>query len=384
MRILYVLDEFSERTAGTEGQFLELIAGMRARNAQVCVAVLRGGSKLEQTLADVPFLALGLTSLRSLSALRALRKLTGWARAQRSQLAHLYFNDTSIACPIPLRLAGLPVVVSRRDLGIWYTSANLRLLRVNRWAISAVVANADAVKKQVIAQEHYPERKVITIYNAWRDRAACSDPASLKGELGIPASAKVLLSLGNLRPLKRVDDSIRVLALVRAARDDVWLCIVGADRVGSSGSERSRLQALAVELGVANYVVFAGSREDPWPLVQACDIGLFCSESEGLSNALIEYCAAGKPVVCSAAGGNAEVVVDGMSGFIFPTGDVRTAAERVERLLRDAVLAAEMGGCGRRRVIECFSVEHMIDRHMVLYRGLIAHTRFPVALRSNA
>ena len=370
MRILYVLDEFSERTAGTEGQFLELVAGVRARNVQVSIAVLRSAPALERALPGVPFFVVGLRSLRSPSTLGALWKLIRWARSQGSQLAHLYFNDVSIACPVPLRLVGLPVVVSRRDLGLWYTSTNLPLLRLNRYAIGAVVANAEAVKQEVIAREHYPDRKVLTIYNAWRHRPDSSDRAAVRAALGIPAGARLVLAVGNLRPLKRVDDAIRILALAKIQVDDVWLCVVGADRTGSSGSEQARLRELASDLGVAERVVFTGAREDPWPIVQACDIGLLCSETEGLSNALIEYCAAGKPVVCTAAGGNSEVILDRVSGFIFPTGDVQYATEKLIQLLRDSALAAAMGVRGRQRVSEQFAPDRMIDRHLGLYREL--------------
>jgi L-malate glycosyltransferase len=370
MRVLYVLDEFAERTAGTEGQFLELVAGLKARNVDMSIALLRNAPTLERALPDIPKIVLGLRSLRSPSSLGALWKLLRWARTQGSQLAHLYFNDSSIACPVPLRLAGLPVVVSRRDLGLWYTPTNLPLLRVNRHAVQTVVANAEAVRRHVIEHERYPDHKVVTIYNGWRSRAGGSDRAAVRESLGIPAGARVLLTVGNLRPLKRVDDAIRILAIARAQFDDVWLCVVGADRPGNSGSEKQRLQGLASELGVGGRVVFAGAREDPWPIVQACDIGLLCSETEGLSNALIEYCAASKPVICTAAGGNSEVVPDGVCGFVFPTGDVRYAAEKLMQLLRDPALVASMGARGRQRVNEQFAVDGMVERHLQLYRAL--------------
>ena len=371
MRVLYVLDGFFDRMAGTEGQFLELVAGIRARNNEVSVALLRSAPALERALPDVPVLVLGITSLRSPSTLTALWRLVRWARARGSQLAHLFFNDVSIACPLPLRLSGLPVIVSRRDLGFWYTPATLRLLRLNRHAVGAVVANAEAVKQQVVAREHYPDRKVVTIYNAWRDRPGGADSAAIRGALGIPDGVPMLLAVGNLRPLKRVEDAIRILALTRAEVGDVWLCVVGADRQGRAGSEQARLEALAFELGVAERIVFVGACEDPWPIVQACDIGLLCSESEGLSNALIEYCAAGKPVVCSDVGGNGEVVVDAASGFLFRTGDVKYAAGRVAQLLSDHRLAAAMGARGRQRVVEEFSLERMVERHISLYGAMI-------------
>jgi len=380
MRVLYVLDEFPDPNAGTERQFLELVAGMRARNVEVSMALLRSAPTLQHALSDVPTCVLGLTTLRSLSAPRALWKLTRWARARGCRLAHLYFNDAAIACPVPLRLAGLPVVVSRRDLGFWYSAANLPLLRLNRYAVAAVIANSEAVRREVIAREHYPPCKVVTIYNAWRDRAGSGDPGAVREALGIPPRARMLLAVGNLRPLKRVDDAIRILASSQV-QGDVWLCVVGGDRPGQHGSEQARLRQLAADLGVAGRVVFAGAQEDPWPIVQACDIGLLCSETEGLSNALIEYCAAGKPVVCSAAGGNGEVVLDELSGFIFPIGDVSLAAERVARLLRDAELAATMGARGQQRVREQFGLQRMTERHLELYRTVASDPAGLVALR---
>ena len=126
MRILYVLDEFAERTAGTEGQFLELVTGLAARNVDLSIALLRDAPTLRQAFPGIPTVVLGLKSLRSPSTLGALWKLQRWARTQGSEVAHIYFNDASIACPLPLRLAGLPVVVSRRDLGLWYTRGNCR------------------------------------------------------------------------------------------------------------------------------------------------------------------------------------------------------------------------------------------------------------------
>jgi glycosyltransferase involved in cell wall biosynthesis len=370
MSVLYVLDEFSEPTAGTERQFLQLVAGVRARNTDVSIALLRDAPALQRALPDVPMTVLGLNSMRSPTAVRALWKLVRWAKVRSSQVAHIFFNDASIACPLPLRLAGLPVIVSRRDLGFWYTSASLRLLRLNRFAVDAVIANAEAVKQQVIAQEHYPERKVITIYNGWRERPLIDSRSDVRRELGIAPSSRLLLVVANLRPLKRVDDAIRILVIVSSRVTDVQLCVVGADRARDGGSELAKLQVLAAERGVAGRVVFVGARKDPWPIVQACDIGLLCSESEGLSNALIEYSAAGKPVVCSNAGGNSEVIVDAVTGFVFRTGDVQYAADKVTQLLTDNALAASMGLQGRQRIHTEFGLGRMVERHLDLYRAL--------------
>lgn len=370
MRVLYVLDEFGGRTAGTEGQFLQLVAGVRARKADVMVMLLRSSPALLQELGDIPTTVLGLGSLASLGAVGALWRLVKGARAAGAGVAHVFFNDASIACPIPLRMAGIPVIVSRRDLGFWYTPSALRLLRVNRHAVSTVVANSLAVKREVVRRERYPENKVTVIHNGWRLREVHEEPAQVRGALGIPAAAKMLLIVANLRPLKRVDDAIRITALALQDDPDVWLAVVGEDRPGTTGSERERLASLARELGVAERVVFAGSYADPWPVISACDVGLLCSESEGLSNTLIEYSAAGKPVVCTLVGGNEEVIADAQSGFLYSPGNVEQAAGKVDQLLRDPELRQRMGAAGRQVVASRFAIEQMVESHLRLYAAL--------------
>ena len=367
MRILYVLDEFGMRTAGTEGQFLELVAGVQARKAEARVVLLRPSP----VLTELPARVLGVRSLGSLGALGAIWRLVSWARAARADVAHLFFNDASILCPFPLRIAGIPVIVSRRDLGFWYTPGTLRVLRLNRYAVAGVVANSQAVKREVVRQERYPEDRVRVIPNGWRTREPHENRAQARGALGIPAGAKMLLCVANLRPLKRVDDAIRIAALALRHDPDVWLTVVGADRSGAAGSERERLGALVRELSIAGRVVFAGELADPWPVVSACDVGLLCSESEGLSNTLIEYSAAGKPVVCTRTGGNEEVVADSQSGFLFAPGDIEAAAGRVLQLLRDPQLARRRGAVGRRIVVSRFGGDQMVESHLRLYAALM-------------
>jgi glycosyltransferase involved in cell wall biosynthesis len=369
MRVLYVLDELAGRTAGTEGQFLQLVTGVRARNADVRVTVLRGSAALQE-LGDIPTRILGLRSLASPRAGAALWRLAREARAAGADVAHVFFNDASIACPIPLRMAGIPVIVSRRDLGFWYTPAALWFLRMNRHAVSTVVANSIAVKREVVRQERYPENKVAVIHNGWPLRDVREDRAEVRSALGIPAAAKMLLIVANLRPLKRVDDAIRIAALALRGDPEVWLVVVGEDRRGAGGSERERLSVLARELQVADRVVFAGSSADPWPITSACDIGLLCSETEGLSNTLIEYSAAGKPAVCTRVGGNEEIVADEQSGYLYPIGNVEQGAARVAQLLRDPELRRRMGIVGRQLVASRFGIDEMLESHLRLYAAL--------------
>ena len=93
---------------------------------------------------------------------------------------------------------------------------------------------------------------------------------------------------------------------------------------------------------------------------------------EGCSNTIMEYMACGLPVVCSAGGGNAELVVEGRAGYLIPAGDWRLLCDRLERLTSRPDEASHMGEAGHRRLSEEFTVERMVER-------LLASTRSSAA-----
>jgi len=101
--------------------------------------------------------------------------------------------------------------------------------------------------------------------------------------------------------------------------------------------------------------------------LRLADVGLLCSHEEGFSNAVLEGMAAGLPMVVTDVGGNAEAVIDGVTGYVVPAHN--------PELLADALLTvaladdrALMGDRGRRRVVEKFSMNSCIDAYEALYR----------------
>ncbi|MFO1435825.1 MAG: glycosyltransferase [Gammaproteobacteria bacterium] len=137
------------------------------------------------------------------------------------------------------------------------------------------------------------------------------------------------------------------------------------------GSEREMLENICRESGLKEVVHFLGNRKDIPRLLKASDIGVLTSHSEGLSNALIEYLAAGLPVVCTNVGGNAEIVVDGHNGYVVPARDGAAIAEALCRLLSNLKLAKEMGENSAKRVAELFDIERCVERTTALYERLL-------------
>ena len=157
----------------------------------------------------VPVRVLCVPRLRSLVGMMRILRATWWARRSGFQMAHIFFNDSALVFPLLLKLAGLKVIVSRRDLGFWYTRANLVILRFQARFVDAMVANCEAVRNVVVQSERMLSEKVRVIYNGIARRSSAA-PMS-RSAFGIPEDADLILVVANLRPLKRIDVAIRAL-----------------------------------------------------------------------------------------------------------------------------------------------------------------------------
>jgi L-malate glycosyltransferase len=203
------------------------------------------------------------------------------------------------------------------------------------------------------------------------DRYVPGPRRSLTELCGIPAAGAgpaVLVHVSNFRPLKRVDDVVRIFAEVNRVRPAVLLLI-------GDGPERSRVEALVRQLGLGNRVVFVGKMLSFVELLQASDVFLMPSESESFGLAALEALSCGVPVVASNVGGIPEVVPDGEVGFLAPVGDVATMADRVLRILADEALRARLSQAARTRALQQYGLPPAIGRYEAHYERVLARPR---------
>jgi N-acetyl-alpha-D-glucosaminyl L-malate synthase BshA len=192
------------------------------------------------------------------------------------------------------------------------------------------------------------------------DRFAPPSEVPLVGS-GVP----VVVHVSNFRPLKRVDDVVRVFARVRARRP-ARLRLVG------DGPTREDALTLARSLGVAADIEVLGERDDLPAQLGAAAVFLLPSASESFGLAALEALACGVPVVASNVGGLPEVVSHGAVGFLHPVGDCEAMAESVGALLDDPALRARFGRAGRALAEGAFRVEPAVDRYEAVYRRVLA------------
>jgi glycosyltransferase involved in cell wall biosynthesis len=188
----------------------------------------------------------------------------------------------------------------------------------------------------------------------------------VRAELGAPADAAVLLTLGALVRRKGLDVLLAALARL-AARGVEPLCWLGGD-----GPERAALEKRAAKLGLAPRVRFLGPRRDVGDLLAAADVLVMPSRREGLGVAALEAMAAGTPIVASNVGGLGEAVVEGRTGLLVPPADADALAAALGRMLGDGALRARCAAEGPRRIDEGFHVERMVDGYEELYREVLA------------
>ena len=100
-------------------------------------------------------------------------------------------------------------------------------------------------------------------------------------------------------------------------------------------------------------------------------VGVITSESEGFSNAIIEYLACGIPVVATDAGGNPEIVTQGENGYLVPVGNPSLMAEKVLLLLNDRSLAARIGRLNRVKALRDYSMDRMVEEHRAYYTEIM-------------
>ena len=110
------------------------------------------------------------------------------------------------------------------------------------------------------------------------------------------------------------------------------------------------------------------------PLLQRCDVALLCSETEGLSNSVIEYLLAGKPVFCTPVGGNRELVEEGQTGYFFEVGDDMTLAAKIARLVDDERLLRAMSAQAAADARSRFDAKRMTAAYELLYTHLAQST----------
>jgi glycosyltransferase involved in cell wall biosynthesis len=204
------------------------------------------------------------------------------------------------------------------------------------------------------------------------DRFVPSTPAerqAARATLGLPLETVLVLYVGRLAPEKGVDTLLDAWAMVEATPDTngLALVLVGDGPAAEQYRERARAEL--------QHTWFLGRLDDVRPALQAADLLVLPSLSEGMSNAVLEAMAAGLPTVATRIDGLTAQIEDGVTGLLVPPGDVDVLRGALLRLSLDPAYRSALGERARRVVERKYRPEIVLEAYEDLYRQLVSNDR---------
>lgn len=326
-------DRIDLTVAGTDPAIVNLVAAGRDGARTRIVRAARGKSDVRGSLAH----------------LRLMREL-------RPQVLHANLRNPwscQYALAAGLLTRGVRTLAVQHAISPPQRRRQLWLNKLNLSRVDAQIAVSKATAQfleQTLGEE--PDT-VRVIYDGVPDLSGTARPRVAEGP--------VVGYVGRLSPEKGVD----VLLQAVRALPGVTVVLVG------DGPERTRLERLGRELGIAPRMIMTGWQANSRPWLPSIDVLALPSRLEGLGMAAVEAMLAQRPVVASRVGGTPEVVVDGETGLLVPPEDPDALAGALGSLLGEPSRRERMGMCGREVALERFGVERMLRSYEAVYDELV-------------
>lgn len=366
MRILFHCVYYSPEVGGLESHVAGVAESLvrRGHEVRVVTSRSRAGLPREEEMSGVNVRrswlparsTFGWTAFAGAS-IRPMRALASWA-----DLIHAESFASVLPAGVAAHSVGCPWVAS------FHTSHFLRLARKPLWApiLGRLVRWPDralAASREIadVAMALAPGTRVEALTNGVDTDRFRPQPEGVRGDEGSPS----VIVPRRLFAKNGVEYLVRAVPEIQARVPGVSVTVVG------DGPERSRLEALAGELGVGEVLRFMGSQpHEAMPsLLASAGVAVFPSLMEATSVAALESMACGLPVVATNVGGLPEIV-DEEVGILVPPADARALAAAVVRLLTDPE-RAQKGRKARERVVARWSNERLVDRHVEIYAELL-------------
>lgn len=347
-------------TGGSERQFAILAKNLSPNQFRLYLGCVNRRGPFAEDFQEVPEFRLG-GSLYGWTSLRTRLDLSRQLRRNHVQIAHAFEFYTSLTLVPAARLARVPVVIgSFRQLGDLLTPAQFRVqVAAFRWC-DAVICNSRAGAER-LAASGISRDKLFVIGNALLPDAFAVAPPALPRRPGV-------LRVGMVARMNAVYKNhsgfLRIAARIHKQLPDVEFLLAG------DGPLRPEFEREAQTLGLGNHVIFLGDRRDIPAVLASMDVAVLTSDSEGLSNVILEAMATGLPVVAYNVGGNGELVNE-ERGALIPAGDESGFAAAVQRLLELPALREQQGANARRFTEETFGLDRVRNHYEELYATLL-------------
>ncbi len=373
---------------GTERQFVYITKGLdRARfDVRVGCMARMGTFMKDVEAANVPISEYKTRSLYSYKTVQKQMELARDIRRDGIELIHAYgFYPNVFSIPAAALGSRCITIASVRDMGSFSNRHAMRRLAQSlacRFA-DCVVANSNAVREWLWKQGlgRCDIRVIpngITIPTSRNPREGCP----VRDHFHIDRKAPVIAVIGRLIRTKGIEYFLDAAAGIAGRFPSARFLIVG--EACAEPPYRTELEQRTERLNLTGRVIFAGERTDVPRILREIDIAVQPSLTESFSNSLLESMAHGLPVVATNAGGNPELVDDGVNGLLVPPRNGAALARAMTRLLESEPLARRLGQAAREKVIKEYSLDTLLSRTEGLYAALVGRRENSLYMRVRA
>ncbi len=384
--VLYTV--FHSQLGGAELALLGLLETLDAARFRPIVLVAEEGPLVDMLRRRaIPVLVesrMSVITRRSLSAAQisayvhtrasVIRGLAESVQTHHVDLIHAFVAATLGYAGRAARMAGVPIVGTVHEplTAFAWPRRWLLVAALNRFC-DGVTFPSEANRAMALRCGVRPDRATVVRTGIDLDRFRM-DPEGgrrVRRELGIAPGVPVIGIVARFNPGKGHDVLLRAMALVAGSHPDARCVLVGDALFGGELEWKTRMRALAGDLGLGDRVVFAGWRDDVPAVLSALDILVHPPTTpDSLPGAVLEAMAVGRPVVAAAIGGLPEIVEEGVTGYLVPPGNAGALASTLRGLLGDPAARSTMGAAGRRRVAREFPRERFGQAMQELYERI--------------
>lgn len=370
-RVFLMVNSFE--TGGSERQFVSLAKSLDPQQFSLSLGCIQTKGPLRDLFGEVPRFKLG-GSVYGWKSWHSRWQLSRHLRHKQIQIAHAFDFYTNLTLVPAARWAGVPVVIgSQRQLGDLLSPTQSRLQRSAFGLCDAVLCNSRAAAERLKA-DGFPESKIRIIGNALAPEAFADTAPVVPRREGV-------LRIGMIARMNAQSKNhlgfLRTAARLHALFPDTEFLLAG------DGPLRKELEAQAASLGIADRVLFLGDRRDIPSVLASLDLSVVPSDSESLSNVILESMAAGVPVVATRVGGNPELVTEDR-GVLVPARDVDALADAVGQLMKDSTRRSELGANAKQFTREMFSAESITRQYQDLYQELLSQKIGALSTRGHS
>ncbi len=358
MKVLHIMSSLGK--GGRERQLYELMNGLK-NVLDTSLIVLDNDFAYEVDKIGIPLFSINRKDRKRPATNRAVLR---YIKAFNPDIIH-YWDYVSLIYALEARVLRKIILI---DGSIRYAGKEKRPLftrfmkKISYNIADQILANSYAGLK---VEGVYGKNKASVIHNGIDLGRFVPEQGFDALSMGIESDSIKIIMVAGIKPVKDYITLVQAAEVLCASYNNIQFLFVG------DGEDREKVEK-AVPDSIRARILFPGMRDDVEQLVLNSDIGvLLSSKTEGFSNSIMEYMAAGLPVIATRAGGTPELVLEGETGFLVDNFSVDQVVTHLKTLIEDPILRSKMGTAGKERIEQGFSIGRMVEKHIGLYNTLM-------------